>query len=79
MTDGNKLQEIRSRIDLIDQQLQDLITARAGCAQEVARHKDIAGDTSEYYRPEREAQILQGVLQRNRRPLSDECMACTLR
>ncbi len=75
MTDNKKLQEIRSRIDLIDKQLQDLITERAGCAKEVAGLKDIVGDTSEYYRPEREAQVLQAVVQRNRGPLSDECMA----
>ena len=75
MTDERKLQEIRSRIDGIDQQLQDLITERARCAQEVARHKDIVEDTAEYYRPEREAQILRKVVQRNQGPLSDEVVA----
>ncbi|HFQ91939.1 MAG TPA: prephenate dehydratase [Chromatiales bacterium] len=75
MSDDKKLQEIRSRIDRIDQQLQDLITERARCAQEVARHKGDVEDTAEYYRPEREAQILRQVVRRNRGPLPDEAMA----
>lgn len=75
MTDDKQLRAIRSRIDQIDQQLQDLITERARCAQEVARNKVIAEDTSEYYRPEREAQILRKVIQRNQGPLPDETVA----
>ncbi len=75
MTDEKKLRKIRSRIDQIDQQLQDLIADRARCAQEVARHKEVAEDTSEYYRPEREAQILRKVVQRNQGPLPDEAVA----
>ncbi len=75
MADDQKLQQIRARIDEIDRQLQTLITERARCAQEVARLKDVAGDDSEYYRPEREAQILRTVVSRNQGPLADEDLA----
>ena len=75
MTDGDKLQAIRARIDQLDEQIQALISERAQCAEEVARQKDIAGDNSEYYRPEREADVLRTVIARNQGPLSDEEMA----
>jgi len=75
MGDDKKLQEIRARIDEIDRQLQALITERARCAGEVARLKDIAKDDSEYYRPEREAQILRTVVERNEGPLADDDIA----
>ncbi len=75
MGDDEKLQAVRARIDEIDRQLQDLITERARCAREVARLKDVTGDDSEYYRPEREAQILRTVVSRNQGPLSDDDLA----
>ena len=75
MGDDKKLRDIRSRIDEIDRQLQALITERARCAGEVARLKEITEDGSEYYRPEREAQILRTVVARNEGPLPDEDMA----
>lgn len=74
MTHEKKLQSIRDRIDQIDEQLQGLISERAECALEVARLKDAAGD-GDYYRPEREAQVLQTVLQRNQGPLENEALA----
>jgi len=72
MADEGKLQHTRARIDQIDEQIQALITERACCAQTIARQKDINGDESDYYRPEREAQILRSVIQRNQGPLPDE-------
>lgn len=74
MTDSEKLKAIRSRIDEIDAQLQALITERARCALEVAEIKRAAGDEV-YYRPEREAQVLQTVTARNEGPLTDEVIA----
>jgi chorismate mutase/prephenate dehydratase len=74
MSEDDKLKAIRTRIDQIDQKLQDLISERARCALEVARLKQDAGDR-EYYRPEREAQVLQTVLGRNQGPLDDEVVA----
>lgn len=68
-----KLAGIRSRIDAIDEQLQALITERAKCAEEVAQSKVVA-DTADYYRPEREADVLRTIISRNKGPLSDESM-----
>ena len=51
-----------------------LIDARARCAQQVGISKHAAGHTVDFYRPEREAQVLRSALERNRkaRPLRDE-------
>ncbi len=74
MTDSDALKTVREKIDRIDQQIQDLINERARCASEVARVKQVDGDTSDYYRPEREAQVLETVSKRNQGPLDDEAM-----
>jgi chorismate mutase / prephenate dehydratase len=82
---SHSLQQIRARIDLLDEQIQTLINARAQCAQEVAALKSgvsVAADASgkaetapAFYRPEREAQVLRNVMARNTGPLSSEEMA----
>lgn len=72
MTEQDPLCEVRGQIDEIDARLQDLITARARCAEKVARIKQNQGDHSPYYRPEREAQVLETVRLRNEGPLDDE-------
>lgn len=64
----DKLNELRARIDTIDDALLQLLSERAQIAQQVGRAKN--GDT--IYRPEREAQILQRVLAANPGPLSAE-------
>jgi chorismate mutase/prephenate dehydratase len=66
------LGEVRRQIDAIDEQLQELINARARLAQAVgiSKHKD--GHTVDFYRPEREAQVLRQALARNKGPLRDE-------
>jgi len=58
----------------IDEQLQDLLNQRAQCAQEVAEVKQEAsqGEEVQYYRPEREAQVLRHVMERNKGPLPAE-------
>ena len=71
---NNALQNVRNRIDEIDEQIQTLLTERAECAMEVAKIKMAAGDTS-FYRPEREAQVLQRIKKRNTSLLSDDEMA----
>ena len=75
----NPLQQIRTRIDLLDEQIQALINARASCAQEVAALKlNVGAQSAEaagFYRPEREAQVLRNVMARNTGPLSSEEMA----
>ena len=77
MSDVNPtLVEIRGRIDQLDEQIQQLINERAKCAQLVAEVKVRAGDTdANFYRPEREAQVLRKVMERNQGPLPDEEMA----
>ncbi len=67
-----QLQAIRDRIDSIDRQLLELISQRARCAQEVGHIKQALGDTSNFYRPEREAQVLRKVMDLNPGPLSSE-------
>lgn len=75
MSGKQKLQELRERIDAIDEQLQQLISERGAVAVEVARTKEASGDTNGFYRPEREAQVLRKVIERNQGPLSDEAIA----
>ena len=75
MTEEQKLNEIRERIDDIDRQIQDLLNRRAEAAQEVARIKLASDPNAVFYRPEREAQVLRAVKQRNRGPLDDESVA----
>ncbi len=75
-TKYTKLPQIRERIDQLDDQIQKLINERAECAQAVAEVKLKSGDTeADFYRPEREAQVLRKVLERNKGPLSGEEMA----
>jgi len=64
----------RERIDSIDEQIHALLNERARCAQEVGASKVAAGvPTAEFYRPEREAQVLRKAIARNKGPLrSDE-------
>ncbi|SDX13542.1 prephenate dehydratase [Marinobacter mobilis] len=72
-----KLGELRDRIDGIDQQIMDLISARARCAQEVAEVKMTYNPGADvfFYRPEREAQVLRRIKEQNPGPLSGEEMA----
>lgn len=72
---GDKLDEIRKRINSLDAELQRLISERAQMAQEVAQVKLEQGEEVEFYRPEREAQVLRKVLERNEGPLAGEEMA----
>ena len=63
--------EIRQRIDVIDEQIQGLIDDRARLAHEVGASKQ-ADTAVDFYRPEREAEVLRRVLARNRGPLKNE-------
>ena len=68
------LADVRARIDGIDRQIQALIAERAKFAQQVGRAKGPLKAAVDYYRPEREAQVLRQVLDRNDGPLSDEVL-----
>jgi chorismate mutase/prephenate dehydratase len=75
MADKDPLADIRERIDEIDTAVQELVSERAECARKVAEIKRQLGDTEHFYRPEREAQVLRRVQERNQGPLSDEAIA----
>lgn len=75
MSTEEKLQAIRQRIDALDKELQALLNERASLAQEVARVKLEAGEDVLFYRPEREAQVLRMVKERNEGPLPGEEVA----
>ncbi len=66
------LAAVRERIDGVDQQIQRLLNERALLAQRVGLTKSRDGTSGEFYRPEREAQVLRAVRERNRGPLRDE-------
>jgi chorismate mutase/prephenate dehydratase len=69
------LADIRTRIDAIDADIQKLISERAKYAQLVGMSKAASGRAVDFYRPEREAQVLRNALARNKGPLRDEEIA----
>jgi chorismate mutase/prephenate dehydratase len=75
----NKLENLRTEIDNLDQKIQTLITSRAELAKEVAKVKKEANKESAFYRPEREAQILKRVIKRNDSLLKDKDVALIFR
>ena len=62
----------RARIDAVDEKIHALINERAKLAQAVGVSKTLAGHTVDFYKPEREAQVLRMARERNRGPLRDE-------
>jgi chorismate mutase/prephenate dehydratase len=67
------LKSIRDRIDSIDERIHELLNERARCAKEVGAKKVAQGlHTADFYRPEREAQVLRKALERNDGPLRNE-------
>ncbi|MCE5315355.1 MAG: prephenate dehydratase [Armatimonadota bacterium] len=71
------ISEYRKRIDDIDKQLVEMINERANCALEIGKMKD-KGSKS-IFAPEREKQVLGGVLKNNKGPLSDTTMSAIFR
>jgi len=63
------VEELRHRIDELDDALVRLLNARAACALEVGRAKKRLG--LEIYQPSREAEVLAHVQGINRGPLND--------
>lgn len=77
-TEAEKLLALRTKIDAIDADIGRLISSRAACAQEVAEVKknNLPPEAEiQFYRPEREAQVLRKAMEQNKGPLSDEEMA----
>lgn len=71
---AGKLSEVRTRIDELDAQIQALISDRARLASAVRESKGSLSHAVDYYRPEREAEVLRAVLERNEGPISDSEM-----
>jgi chorismate mutase/prephenate dehydratase len=67
-----RLEEVRARIDSVDAKIHELISERAQLAQLVGISKTKDGRTVDFYRPEREAQVLRMARDRNKGPLRDE-------
>ncbi|NIN59512.1 MAG: prephenate dehydratase [Xanthomonadales bacterium] len=70
-TKASDLEAVRRQIDELDAQIQTLISERARLAFRVGESKGALPHAVDYYRPEREAQVLRAVLERNEGPLSD--------
>jgi len=68
------LADVRAKIDQIDRDIQSLIAERARFAHKVGKAKGKLAAAVDYYRPEREAQVLRMVVDRNEGPLSDELL-----
>ncbi|MFL6576608.1 MAG: prephenate dehydratase [Povalibacter sp.] len=67
------LELLRERIDSLDEQIHSLINERARIAKEVGATKTAQGlHTADFYRPEREAQVLRKIIDRNHGPLRNE-------
>ena len=69
--DSPELIDLRKRIDACDQQILRLIQERVLVAADIAKAKLAADENASFYRPEREAQVLRRVRERNGR-LRDE-------
>jgi len=70
---NDALAALRAKIDSVDERIQQLIAERAHYAKEIGVVKGLT-HTVEFYRPEREAQVLRKVVDRNDGPLRDEEM-----
>jgi chorismate mutase / prephenate dehydratase len=68
-----QLTPLREQIDLIDRELLALLNRRAGLALEVGEIKRQHGAPA--FRPEREAQVIQGLKARNTGPLPNDAVA----
>lgn len=65
---------LRDKIDAVDVRIQELINERARHAKAIgeAKMKGNGDGPVDFYRPEREAQVLRGVADRNQGPLSTD-------
>jgi chorismate mutase/prephenate dehydratase len=70
------IDKLRQRIDAIDEQLLDLFNQRAACAVDVATVKrelsDKPDEAIDFFRPDREAQVIKRIKSLNQGPLSDQ-------
>ncbi|MGC9052772.1 MAG: chorismate mutase, partial [Candidatus Hydrogenedens sp.] len=60
------INELRKKIDEIDQKIISLLNERAYCAQEIGKIK--SGSQAPFYVPEREKSVIEKLLQSNHGP-----------
>lgn len=72
---ANDLKQLRDRIDALDEKILRLFNERAAIAIDVAEAKRAQGETGNFYRPEREADVLRHVIDKNDGPLKDADVA----
>ena len=72
----DSLEKLRKSIDAIDAQLLELFNQRANCAVDVASVKrelsDSPDEAIDFFRPDREAQVIKRIKAMNPGPLSDD-------
>ncbi len=66
------VEDWRRKIDEIDKRLVELLNERSRCVVEIGRIKQASGDA--LYQPDREKQVLDGVVQANPGPLPDSAI-----
>ena len=71
MSEKPELGQVRQKIDELDAKIQALISDRARLASAVRESKGDLKNAVDYYRPEREAQVLRAVCERNEGPIND--------
>ena len=74
MSEPSQLDRLRAAIDAVDERILESLSERARLAREVGALK-----VGQAYRPEREAQVLRRIKERNPGPLSDETAALLFR
>lgn len=77
MTTHPNLQQLRDQIDKIDDQILDLLNARAGVVLDVGKAK--AGESREFYVPSRERAIFERLQARNPGPFPNESLCRVFR
>jgi chorismate mutase-like protein len=63
------VEDWRRKIDEIDKRLVELLNERSRCVVAIGRIKHVSGEA--LYQPDREKQVLDGVVQANPGPLPD--------
>src|ERR1043165_5641811 len=68
----SSLESLRAEIDGVDARIHELLNERARLARQGGLSKHADGHTVDFYRPEREAQVLRMARDRNKGPLRTE-------
>jgi chorismate mutase/prephenate dehydratase len=71
------LDELRNRIDEIDNQLVELLNERARVVVEIGKIKNRTG--GQIYAPDREKQVQEAIVKANKGPLPDKCLVAIWR